>query len=160
VLGEDATPSALVGALSLHAEQMADVVFAHAGMVLDNPGAHTVALFGVPRERGDELDRAVVTARELLERVQFANELRIAEGRPSLEISIGIARGEVLVGVVGERLRAQFTALGAPLARAQQLVSSAPHGDLVLDDDVAAAIEGRAGALEPGPVPGSQRVRR
>ncbi|MBS2029584.1 MAG: GAF domain-containing protein [Deltaproteobacteria bacterium] len=159
-LGDDATPSSMVGTLSLHAEQMSDVVFAHGGMVLDNPGAHTVALFGVPRERGDELDRAVITARELLERVQFANELRIAEGRPSLEISIGIARGDVIVGVVGERMRSQFTALGHALSRAQQLVSSAHAGELVLDDEVAQAIEGRAGALEPGPISGSQRVRR
>ena len=119
-----------------------------------------MALFGVPRERGDELDRAVITARELLERVQFANELRIAEGRPSLEISIGIARGDVIVGVVGERMRSQFTALGHALSRAQQLVSSAHAGELLLDDEVAQAIEGRAGALEPGPISGSQRVRR
>jgi len=159
-LGEGGSPAALVGALSLHAEQMADVVFAHGGMVLDNPGAHTVALFGVPRERGDELDRAVVTAQELLERVQFANELRIAEGRPSLQISIGLARGEVIVGVVGERLRAQFTAVGHPLARAQQLAFAAQAGELVIDDEPAAALEGRAGALQPGPLPGSQSVRR
>jgi len=160
VLGEDATPSGLVTALSLHAEQMADVVFAHGGMVLDNPGAHTVALFGVPRARGDELARAAVAAVELLERVQFANELRLAEGRPSLELSVGLAQGEVTVGVVGERLRAQFSGMGLPLARAHQLAHSGQAGDLVVDEVLVAELAGRVGELEPGELPGSQRVRR
>jgi class 3 adenylate cyclase/GAF domain-containing protein len=159
-LGDGALPPALVGALSLHAEQMADVVFAHAGMVLDNPGAHTVALFGVPRARGDELERAVVSADEMLERVQFANELRIAQGHPSLQLGVGLARGEVIVGLVGERLRAQFTALGASLSRAQQLASSALPGELLLDAEVGSALEGRIGTLEDGPLPGSRRVAR
>lgn len=159
-LDDGATPGALVSALSLHAEQMADVVFAHAGMVLDNDGAHTVALFGVPRERGDELDRAVVTAQELLERIQFANELRLAEGKPSLEIAVGLSRGEVILGVVGERLRAQFMAIGSCLSRAQQLATSAKAGELLLDEELAHALEGRAGPTEAGPIAGSQRVGR
>jgi adenylate cyclase len=155
-----AAPAVLFAALTAHAEQMADVAFAHAGMVLDNAGSRTLAIFGVPRARGDESWRALLAAQEMLERVQFMNELRIAEGKPSLELSVGLASGALVLGQVGERHRAQFGALGAPLDRAVLLASGAKHGELVADEPLAYELEARTGASAPGPLEGSRLLKR
>jgi class 3 adenylate cyclase len=153
VVGEtDAQADVLFDALTGHSEQMADVCFAHAGMVIDNGGARTLAVFGVPKARGDEGLRAYRAAREMLERVQFMNELRIAEGKPSLEIAVGVATGTALLGQVGERHRAQFGVLGAPVDRAQQLAQAALRGDLVVDEVLGHDLEPRVGAGSPGPI--------
>jgi class 3 adenylate cyclase len=164
VIGAEATgaapPSVLFAALTAHAEQMADVTFAHAGMVLDNAGSRTLAVFGIPRSRGDEAWRAVRAAQEMLDRVQFMNELRIAEGKPSLELAIGVAGGSLALGQVGERHRAQFGALGSPLDRAALLAGAAEHGDLVADEALADQLEARVGAGTTGPVSGSRFLRR
>lgn len=152
--GSEVRPEELFSALTPHAEQMADVVFAHGGMVLDNPGSRTLGLFGIPRKRGDDVKRAYKAAREMVERVTFMNELRLAQGMPSLELAVGVAVGRSLFGQVGERQRAQFSALGDPLDRALVLASAARAGEVMLDVAVHEQLEGRdvgaAEASEPG----------
>jgi hypothetical protein len=150
------TPSRVLSALSAHSDQMADVIFSNAGMVLDCPGAHLLALFGVPQLRGDELGRAFRAATEMLERVRFMNELRIVEGKPSLELAVSLAHGPVVFGQVGERARAQFGALGVALDRAIQLASSADPGELVVDEPVAAVLAEQVGPGRGGPLPHSR----
>ena len=80
------------------------------------------------------------------------NELRIAEGKPSLEVAVGLASGPIVLGQVGERHRAQFGALGSPVDRAAELSLAADRGQLLVDEALASALGPRA-AGPAGPAP-------
>ena len=101
-------------------------------------------LFGVPNEKPDDARRALACGRMLCALVQRWNQKR--DFQPALRIGVGIHRGEVFCGVVGDEARLEFTVLGeavnitarietatksvnAPLLASQEVVTEAGEED-------------------------------
>ena len=82
----------------------------HGGVVDKFLGDGALVLFGVPAENPTDAARALACGRMLCALVERWNEKRAFD--PPVRIGIGIHRGEVFCGVVGDEDRLEFTVLG------------------------------------------------
>jgi Adenylate and Guanylate cyclase catalytic domain len=68
-----------------------------------------MALFGIPTSHGDDADRAVAAARNMLRALSLLND---QPDFPKLNIGIGIATGPVIAGRIGSPDRMNHTVIG------------------------------------------------
>ena len=101
-------------------------VEAHGGVVTETIGGRTVALFGVPRTRDDDPERAVRAA--LAIRDALAPGAR--DGEPQVRVLAAAATGEVLVRPGGDQGGRRVA--GEPLGTAARLQELAPAGTVLV----------------------------
>ncbi|HEX8438318.1 protein kinase domain-containing protein [Archangium sp.] len=110
---------------------MAGEVLARKGRVDSLHGGGLLAVFGDPRAVADPAQRAVETAVALQSRLAKRGD----SGVP-LEVRVGVATGEALVGDVGlEGGRLEYAVLGSPVEEARQLAERAPRGGVLVTAD-------------------------
>jgi adenylate cyclase len=62
------------------------------------------------------------------------NRVREREGRPTLDIGIGVNTGEVIAGYMGSPMRMDFTVVGDDVNTARRLCDFAKAGQVVIGD--------------------------
>jgi len=84
------------------------------GGTIDNfRGDGIMVIFGAPERCSRVCDAAFAAARDLLQALENLNREQFApRGIPTLQLAIGLASGEVLVGDLGSADRKDYTALG------------------------------------------------
>ncbi len=131
----------------------------HGGHVNKFLGDGLMALFGVPRACDDHPDRAVAAALELLAELPRWNAELKRESRLPLVVGIGIHAGPALVGCIGatlddgDRVRKEFTAVGATVNLAQRIeqLTKRCEGPLLISDAVRQRLRAPWRALCLGP---------
>lgn len=108
-LGE---PEEIVGMLNEYFTRMVDVVFAHQGTLDKFVGDMVMALFGAPLDDPDHAQHAVDAARAMIRELNQLNEKWTAEGRPVLDIGIGISTGPMIAGNIGSEVIMSYTVIG------------------------------------------------
>ncbi|WP_083469375.1 adenylate/guanylate cyclase domain-containing protein [Methylobacterium variabile] len=73
---------------------------------------------------------ALACVREIEERMRRMNEIRLREGLPALALTASLHAGEVLVGVLDDGLRAEFTVLGPAMNALARVEARAKREDL------------------------------
>jgi adenylate cyclase len=71
-----------------------------------------MALFGAPLDDADHAEHAVDAALDMLEELQRLNERWMAEGRPELDIGIGVHTGPMIAGNIGSEAIMSYTVIG------------------------------------------------
>jgi adenylate cyclase len=99
----------VVDLLNRYFAYMVDVIVAEGGTIDKFIGDGIMALFGIPTSHGDDADRAVAAARNMLRALSLLNE---QPGFPQLRIGIGIATGPVIAGRIGSPDRMNHTVIG------------------------------------------------
>src|SRR5262249_49154828 len=90
---EKGQPEDVVHMLNEYFTSMVAIVFRHHGTVDKFVGDMVMALFGAPLDDGEHAEHAVETALEMIAALNTLNAKWAAEGRPSLDIGIGINTG-------------------------------------------------------------------
>jgi class 3 adenylate cyclase/ActR/RegA family two-component response regulator len=108
-LAETLGAYAVVDFLNRYFAYMADVISAEGGTIDKFIGDGIMALFGIPTSHGDDADRAVGAARNMLRALALLND---QPGFPTLKIGIGIATGPVIAGRIGSPDRMNHTVIG------------------------------------------------
>jgi adenylate cyclase len=122
------------------------------GMVNKFLGDGLLALFGVPRSRADDADRAVRAALGLLAQLRELNRELLAEGQEPLLVGIGIHSGPALVGCVGaalpathgrQRFRREYSAIGETVNLGQRLeqLTKTAHGPILISEHTRARLQ-------------------
>ena len=137
---------------------MMDAVEERGGRVNRIAGDGICAVFGAPDlvpADGGAPWAAVRAAQEMFELVAVFNTERAAAGKAPIDLSVGIASGEVLAGYAGTTRRAAYVCVGAPMRRAMLLEAAATQrgSSLLIDGATRAAVSGRV-ATESAEVPG------
>jgi adenylate cyclase len=98
--------------LNQYLSDMTRIVFSYQGTLDKYIGDAVMALWGAPFEEAGHATRACNAALEMMKRVREMHKEWEAQGKPSLEIGIGLNTGVASVGKMGSELRSGYTALG------------------------------------------------
>ncbi len=113
----------VIDLLNGYLSEMSDAVLSHGGTLISYLGDGLMAIFGAPLAQEDHADRALETAREMLEvRLPRFNETLHAQGfERGFKMGIGINTGEFMSGNVGSERRLEYTAIGDTINTASRI---------------------------------------
>jgi adenylate cyclase len=111
-VSESGEPEDIVAVLNVYFTRMVDVVFKHKGTLDKFVGDMVMALFGAPLDDPDHADHAVEAALEMIEELQRLNVEWQKEGRPALDIGVGINTGPMIAGNIGSEAIMSYTVIG------------------------------------------------
>lgn len=148
-LSEHMPPEELVSLLNLYFSRMTELIEAHGGLVNEFMGDGILVLFGAPDPGPDDALRAVRCAVDMqLAMVDF-NATSAAEGRPRLEMGVGINSGEVVAGNIGSERRQKYAVVGAPVNLAARVEALTVGGQVLITEATWALTQGQVQASEP-----------
>src|SRR6266550_6555619 len=124
--------------LNTYLGEMTDAVLNNGGTLVSYSGDGILAVFGAPLEQEDHADRAVKSAREMIEkRLPVVNEWLVEKGQDvEMKIGVGINSGETMVGNVGSERRLEYTTIGDTVntaSRLEGMTKGTPYSIFVAD---------------------------
>jgi adenylate cyclase len=111
-LSEKGQPEEVVQTLNEYFTRMVHLVFLHKGTLDKFVGDMVMALFGAPLSDPRHADHAVEAALDMVAELGTLNQRWKAEGRPELDIGIGINTGPMIAGNIGSDAIMSYTVIG------------------------------------------------
>lgn len=143
---EKLTPSQVIEVLNHYLSEMSDAILDHGGTLVAYMGDGIFAVFGAPLEQPDHADRALRTARQMLDvRLPRFNEWIRSQGLgDGFRMGIGLNSGYVMSGHVGSERRVEYAAVGDTTntaSRIEALTKGVSHQLLLSDSTKQALVE-------------------
>ena len=149
---EELPPDSVIEVLNHYLEEMSDAIMDHGGTLVAYMGDGIMAVFGAPLEQANHADRALASAREMLDvrLPRFNRWMEEAGMGRGFAIGIGLNSGPVMSGQVGSKRRIEYTAIGDTTntaARLEGMTKGSGH-QLFVSDATRQALETDDGDLE------------
>ena len=138
-------PEQMVPILNGYFQAMTVAITGHHGRVTELTGDGILALFGALEPNPWQAQDAVLGALDMRAALARYNETLRARGLPALEFGVGIHRGEVLAGVMGNAELSKFGVVGDAInvaARVEQLTREL-EVDLLVTEAVRQELDAR-----------------
>jgi adenylate cyclase len=139
-LAETMRPDAMASLLTDYFTEMVECVFRHDGTLDKFIGDAVMAQWGAPIGSPEDADKAMAAAIEMIRDLDKLNAQWRAEGRPQLQIGIGLNFGEAFAGNIGSERRLEFTVIGDTVNTASRLCGAADPREILLSDDFRRAL--------------------
>ena len=148
---QDHTPEKVLRLLRDFYAAIGAVATETGGTIKDLAGDGALILLGAPVTFPDQAARALRLARGLQERARRV----VTRYSPKLGLGVGVATGEVAVGIVGQGARYEYVAVGPPVNLASRLCDEARDGEIRVDaETLSQAGEALPARSEPRPLKG------
>jgi len=143
-MSESGRPEDIVALLNVYFTRMVDIVFRHHGTVDKFVGDMVMALFGAPLDDPDHADHAIQAAIEMTAELDRLNAEWLAQGRPALDIGIGINTGPMIAGNIGSEAIMSYTVIGDAVNLGARLESlNRTYGTrIIISDTTRARLKG------------------
>lgn len=99
------------------------IITKHNGVINKFIGDAVMAIFGEPIQDINHPTNAVKCAYDMLRKVDILRDKWLFEGKPKIEIGIGINTGEAFVGNIGSEKRLEYTVIGDTVNLASRIES-------------------------------------
>lgn len=109
---ERGNPEELVAQLNEYFSRMVEIVFRHHGTVDKFVGDMVMALFGAPVDDSAHAEHAVAAAVDMVKELGELNREWTAEGKPPLDIGVGVNTGDMIAGNIGSSSIMSYTVIG------------------------------------------------
>ena len=103
--------------------EMEPIVTKHHGVINKFIGDAVMVIFGEPIQDEHHPVNAIRCAYEMLQKVDELQKKWLSEGKPKIEIGIGINTGDVFVGNIGSEKRMEYTVIGDTVNLASRIES-------------------------------------
>lgn len=140
-LSEGMKPDEIASLLTEYFTEMVECVFRRGGTLDKFMGDAVMAQWGAPLGTSDDADNAMHAAMDMMVAMEALNRHWVSEGRPRLEIGIGLNYGEAFAGNIGSERRLEFTVIGDTVNTASRLCSAADSGEILITDDMRRALK-------------------
>lgn len=98
-------------------------------------GDAVMGVFGILTMSVSPPHQAVVAAMKILDAVRDLNRRLCEEGKPFLEVGIGISTGPVAVGILGSSARKSFSVVGHHVNLSARLQENAVPLEVLVDEN-------------------------
>lgn len=98
--------------LNEYFSEMEPIITKYKGVINKFIGDAVMAIFGEPIQDINHAQNAVKCAYEMLKKVEILRDKWLLEGKPKIEIGVGINTGEAFVGNIGSEKRLEYTVIG------------------------------------------------
>lgn len=99
------------------------IITKYNGVINKFIGDAVMAIFGEPIQDKNHAMNAVKCANEMIEKVDELQKKWLKEGKPKIEIGVGINTGEAFVGNIGSEMRLEYTVIGDMVNLASRIES-------------------------------------
>ena len=140
-LSETMRPDDMASLLSEYFTEMVECVFRHDGTLDKFMGDAVMAQWGAPIATGNDADRALLAAIDMMRALKKLNAKWKTEGRPQLQHGIALNYGEAFAGNIGSERRLEFTVIGDTVNTAYRLCSAAEAGQILLTEETKRALK-------------------
>ena len=140
-LSEKLNPDTMAKLLTEYFTEMVDCVFEHGGTLDKFIGDAVMAQWGAPLGEEDDCDRAMAAALDMMTKLDALNIRWTAEGRPTVEIGVGLNFGEAFAGNIGSIRRLEYTVIGDTVNTASRLCSAAKKGEVLISEELRARLK-------------------
>ncbi len=123
-LTEELGPQGTVHLLNEYFTLMVDCISKEGGMLDKFIGDAIMAAFGIPIGHDDDEDRSVRSAIAMLVSLREFNAARASDGKPPVDMGIGINTDSVVSGNIGSPKRMDYTVIGDGVNLAARLESA------------------------------------
>ena len=120
-ISETLSPEIIVDSLNRYFTIMVDIIYNRRGVIDKYIGDAIMAIFGAPKEYGDDVQQAIYVGLEMLENLKSFNENQKKKELPEFKIGIGINYGDVTVGNIGTAQKMDYTVIGDAVNLASRL---------------------------------------
>jgi class 3 adenylate cyclase len=127
----DHTPDQIFSILNNVFGPLSAAIARYGGTIDSVNGDSLTALFGLPVPESDDAERAAACGIAMQLAMHEVNARNRRAALPELEIGVGIATGNVLVGGIGSGESLRYSVIGSPLIRAAQIERSAEPGEVL-----------------------------
>lgn len=131
---ENMPPDVVMRLLNGYLGEMARIIVARGGTIIEFIGDAILALFGAPFPAGDDTRRAVACALEMQMAMDAVNEKNSAEGLPTLQMGIALNTGPVVVGNIGSEARTKYGVVGAQVNLTSRIESCTVGRQILIAD--------------------------
>jgi class 3 adenylate cyclase len=142
-----APPERVIKILREYYDAVGAAAAAAGGTIKDQAGDGVLILVGAPIPFEDHAARALELARRVRAAGMGVTE-RWSDASLRLGVGVGVASGQVTVGVIGGASRLEYTAVGAAVNLASRLCSEAAHGEVLVAERTRKLVEASALARE------------
>ena len=139
-LSETMNPDDMATLLTEYFTEMVDCVFRHDGTLDKFIGDAVMAQWGAPLGNPDDADRAMAAALEMMAELKKLNARWESQGRPTLQIGIGLNQGEAFAGNIGSERRLEYTVIGDTVNTSSRLCSAAGPGEILISEEMRRAL--------------------
>jgi len=120
-ISESMPPDVLVKSLNSYFTLMVDIIYNRRGVIDKYIGDAIMAVFGAPKEYGDDVQQGVLAGLEMLEKLEVFNKEQRKNNAKEFKIGIGINYGPVTVGNIGTSQKMDYTVIGDAVNLASRL---------------------------------------
>jgi len=122
-LSEKLTAEEVSVILNDYFTEIEPIISKYNGVINKFIGDAVLAIFGEPIQDKNHAINAVRCANEMLEKIEQLQQKWLAEGKPKIEIGVGINTGEAFVGNIGSEKRLEYTVIGDMVNLASRIES-------------------------------------
>jgi len=144
-------PRHIVELLNEYFSEMARIVFQNGGTLEKYIGDALMAIWGAPFPDPFEADRASRAAVDMQRALDHLNARWSTEGRPRIQVHIGLNSGKVAAGNIGSADYIQYAAIGDTTNVASRICSAAQAGEILLSRETFAKLVDTSLPVEPLP---------
>jgi adenylate cyclase len=149
-VSEKGQPEEIVGMLNEYFSEMVAIVFRHGGTLDKFVGDMVMALFGAPLDDERHAVHAAEAALDMVAALAVLNERWRTEGRPVLDIGIGINSGPMIAGNIGSSAIMSYTVIGDAVNLGARLESlNKEYGTRIIISDATRARLGDGYTVRP-----------
>lgn len=160
-LAEKLPPEVVVSLLNEYFEAMLEATFSNQGTLDKFLGDGIMVEFGAPLDDANQEKNAVLTALAMHQSLKKLRDKWEKEGKPLVEMGIGIHTGLAVVGNIGSDVRMEYTAIGDTVNVASRLEQATKTLKLpiIISEETFKGLKGAFPAQNLGPLilPGREK---